>query len=89
MNKNGVYTPDQVREATQKAWINYNPEAETAITKDVAHFICRDAVNDLGKKGSKQKFNPELFEQAYQKFDKLGYGQILYPMTESMVNFMV
>ena len=74
MNKKGVYTPDQVREATQKAWINYNPGAEVSVNKETSRFICRDAVNELGKKGDGQKHNEKLFEESYTKFDKLGYG---------------
>ena len=51
MNARGVFTPEQIYQATILLWDKHNPKNKPQVSKEICKDIVEGAVNHLGKMG--------------------------------------
>ena len=90
MNKQGVYSPEQIEGVVEKQWKKHSGEEDTFVNKDTCQIMVEGSVNALGKQGDGQKFDEALFEKAYKKLNKWGSkDKIVKQMVVGMTTYMV
>ena len=89
MNKQGVYSPEQINDTVDINWDKVNPENNTIVNKEKCQEMVEAAVNHLGGLGDGKQYDQDVFNKAYKKVDGWGTQKILKPMVIGIVTTMV
>ena len=88
MNKEGVFTPEQLNDNTTYYWNKVAGEDNSTCDKEQCKQIVQKTVNYLGSLGSGKKFTDDEFDSAYKKGDPLGLEKNLKAVVIVMVTSM-